>query len=297
MTVWSLTPLGWELDILEIRLGALADVVDVHVIAESTLTYSGDPKPLYYAENAERFAPWADQIRYVPVYDSPGGQGDAANPHLLTGCDSPRWRRENHQRDALARAIDDMADDDLVILSDVDEIPRPEVVEQARGLLFHPQGPQIVRPALALNMYYANWRWVMPCVVICRFMTGRALRALGPEAARQQPGQAFGSFEPGGGEGWHFSYTGGVDAIRYKLRSAAHHEVDVPPYNTREWINECLSTGADLFGRWRPLMSVPDDALPSYLVQHRDRFKYLFGPELEPLDREQVVAISQAWRW
>ena len=44
-----------ELDLLEMRLNILNDVVDYFVLTESPWTVSGNPKPLYYQENKDRF--------------------------------------------------------------------------------------------------------------------------------------------------------------------------------------------------------------------------------------------------
>ena len=60
-----------ELDILKLRLHVLSDVVDRFVISESTVTFSGDPKPLFYEENKEQFQEFQDRIIHVVVDDTP----------------------------------------------------------------------------------------------------------------------------------------------------------------------------------------------------------------------------------
>ena len=54
-----------ELDLLEVRLLELHDHVYRFVLVESPLTFQGNPKPLYYADNKERFATYADKIIHV----------------------------------------------------------------------------------------------------------------------------------------------------------------------------------------------------------------------------------------
>ena len=66
-----------ELDILKIRLHVLNPVVDRFVISEATETFSGLKKPLYYEENKELFAEFADKIIHVVVEDTP--EGDDSN--------------------------------------------------------------------------------------------------------------------------------------------------------------------------------------------------------------------------
>lgn len=109
-----------ELDLLEIRLETLSCTVDFFVIAESPVTYRADPKPYYFLENKERFAKFLPKIRHVKVDDMPLEKGFDQN-----------WQRETHQRAALERGLYDAAPDDLIMLSDLDEIPRPEKIREA----------------------------------------------------------------------------------------------------------------------------------------------------------------------
>src|SRR3989344_1716902 len=73
-----------ELDLLDLKLHELADHVDKFVIVESTVTFQGNPKPLYFQENKQRFAPFLDKIIHVVVSDTPT-EGSA-------------WDREHYQR-------------------------------------------------------------------------------------------------------------------------------------------------------------------------------------------------------
>jgi beta-1,4-mannosyl-glycoprotein beta-1,4-N-acetylglucosaminyltransferase len=58
--------LNTELDLLELRLNILDPVMDKFVIVESTVEFSGKPKPLYFADYKERFAPWKDRSEERP---------------------------------------------------------------------------------------------------------------------------------------------------------------------------------------------------------------------------------------
>lgn len=103
-----------ELDLLQIRLSVLAPHVDRFVLVEATHSFQGQTKPLYFEKNRQRFAPFLDKIEHVVVDNFP----DAASP----------WDREHFQRDAILRGLASCADDDLVIISDADEIPRPQAI-------------------------------------------------------------------------------------------------------------------------------------------------------------------------
>jgi hypothetical protein len=107
--IWDMVPFFNELEILELRLETLDPVVDKFVICEATTTHSGKPKPLLLQENAHRFEKWAHKIKHVVV-------------ELGQTTD---WGREKEQRVCLWHGFSGNPHD-LIILSDVDEIPNPE---------------------------------------------------------------------------------------------------------------------------------------------------------------------------
>lgn len=272
----ALTPFFNELDVLEIRLAELDPVVDVHVIAEASVTYAGNPKPLLLQENWDRFERWRDKIRYVPVENMPNGgevRGEPDRP--TTACDSDRWARENYQREALIAGLHDVKDDDLLFLSDLDEIPHPDAFQQG-GVMAQTQG-MIARPRLAMYVYRMRWRWQQPLPVIARFFTPATLHLHGDnlEQVRLQEGTPWGP-EWGAGLGWHLAYMGGVEAVQYKLAEAAHHELDTPAFNNEHHIQHSIDTGADLFDRDdRHAVYTPPGEMPPYVTVNRERFKHL----------------------
>ena len=79
-----------ELDILLLRMRVMNDVVDKFVISESTVTFSGVKKPLYFQENQEMFAEFQDKIIHKVVDDSP------------MGSDTNAFMRDSHQKQAVA---------------------------------------------------------------------------------------------------------------------------------------------------------------------------------------------------
>ena len=80
-----------EIDILKIRLNVLKDVVDKVVLSESTTTFSGKSKPLYFEENKELFKEFEDKIIHVIVDDTP------------MDCDA--FKRDSHQKCAVMRGL------------------------------------------------------------------------------------------------------------------------------------------------------------------------------------------------
>ena len=99
-----------ELDMLEFRLMELEQVVDKFIIVEANKTFTGNKKPLYFEENKNRFTKYLHKINYVVLNDMPDGD---------------TWTREAHQRTSIGHILKDLnlKYDDIIILSDVDEIP------------------------------------------------------------------------------------------------------------------------------------------------------------------------------
>ena len=108
-----------ELDLLEIRLEELYNTVDYFVIVEANQTFTNRPKPYNFEQAHVRYSKYMDKIIYVKVDDMPG----SANP----------WDNETHQRNAIARGLVYAERDDIVIVSDADEIPRPSAIAQLRN--------------------------------------------------------------------------------------------------------------------------------------------------------------------
>jgi beta-1,4-mannosyl-glycoprotein beta-1,4-N-acetylglucosaminyltransferase len=117
-----------ELEILDIRLNTLNDYVDYFVLVEATKTHSGKEKELYYLKNKEKFKKFEDKIIHVIVDDMPErkeGQDEV----------SYRWQLENFQRNAIMRGLKNCKDDDIIIISDADEIPNPKKFEEIKEKL------------------------------------------------------------------------------------------------------------------------------------------------------------------
>ena len=104
-----------ELDLLEIRLNELKDVVDVFVLTESSYTFTGIEKPLYFKENSERFKDF--NIAHT-IYKSEGKY----RPMIF----------EKHQKQYnIDCGFDIIKAGDVILQGDVDEIPKASVVKKA----------------------------------------------------------------------------------------------------------------------------------------------------------------------
>jgi hypothetical protein len=109
-----------ELDMLEYRLRTLDDVVDLFVLVEARQTHAGNPKSLYYEHNKARFERWAHKIVHKIVDLPCKEQTTRAN----------QWVNENQHRHEITHAVRELhlRADDLVMVSDLDEIPDPVTI-------------------------------------------------------------------------------------------------------------------------------------------------------------------------
>ena len=221
-----------ELDILELRLEMLNDVVDFFVITECDLTFSGRPKSLIFAQNMERFKKYKKKIIYniitkkdienlkINHWQEYITDFNKSTPHKSQGKPAKKLhkslQREIRQRDAAFLGLRGRADcKDIILLSDVDEIPDPITIKT------------LAKKDLNIP-YYLNMNWYMYWMnnKVCspwfgtvafnfEVLKGKSLDLLRYSSKDQNnvPGEIV---EKGG---WHFSYLGGEKAIIEKLNA------------------------------------------------------------------------------
>lgn len=258
-----------ELDLLEIRLNVLNGVVDKFVICEATKTHAGNDKELFFAKNKERFARFADKIIHIAVDDYGG-----------LGCS---WDYENHQRNALVRGLQNMRDNDLIVLSDLDEIPNPAVLKKEAGKSGH--------RLLLMNMYYyfLNYRnitepdWSLGTRLFswkdfCEDNTKLEYDFFYTQAANHgRNTMTKMRFVPPAriikNGGWHFSYCGGLDFIVNKLKNFSHQEFNRSEYLDIKAIKEKIAKGQDILGRPYQYQAEPLDCrFPKYILENLDKY-------------------------
>jgi len=228
-----------ELDLLEFRLKLLNDHVDHFVIAESNLTHSGQPKPFYFEENKARFEQWKEKIIYLPVKQNT--EGLVFSSEISYNPQSAAWKLENGQRNALAAAKDSIADNDLVLLSDLDEMPDQALLKKIKP------GNSPVVLSMLFHYYFLNCqnagheRWWNGTIA----STGKQFKATTPQELRNKRNELPVVKKAG----WHFSYLGGMEKIKQKIRSFAHTEFNKEEFLSDENIMEAMEKGKDIFKR------------------------------------------------
>lgn len=248
-----------ELDILEARFNELYDVVDRFVIAEATSTHQRQSKPLYFKENLHRFDKFLHKVSHI-VVDFPEQLQPFAGHNEPAG--EAYWALERFQRDKLMDVLKQSCRrNDTVIISDVDEIPRAEVVKNYK--------PSDGIKSLEQDFYYYN----LNCKSDDFWKEGKILtfnlleQVGGPCQARYQQCESIKN------AGWHFSYFGNTEHIIQKVKSFAHRE-----YNNEETmshIEERIKEGKDLFGRLdQPFKTVElQKNLPQYILNNVSKYE------------------------
>ena len=271
-----------ELDLLELRLNELYEAVDFFVIAEAPVTFKGQPKALVFQANQARFAKFSDKIIHLVIGDMPG-QVERA------------WDREHFQRNALRRGIVGARPEDIIIISDADEILRPAAVAALR------HGEGFFQLAMPMFQYYMNLRESQPWTKVFAF-SHQLLHDI-PDFNWVRTGQEE-WFEKFAGRnrklanaGWHFTYLGGAPKIREKLQSFSHDEAWYQRMLTPGGIEAQVMAGFSVGNTWYFNTFCPvDESFPAYVLANEKRYREL-GYIKDPYDAlaEMQLLIRNAY--
>ena len=215
-----------EFELLELRLKELYDVVDYFVICEATQTFQGQIKAAYFAVEKFRFEHYLDKIIHIIVDDMPPSVGDEREENF--------WRRERFQRNAIRRGIACARPDDIIIISDCDELISRNTIDYLR----HNEGYFLLD--MPMYQFYFNMRerasgWTA-VFAFSYYLTDRIIDFTFP---RSHSREAFATFSEENhfveNAGWHFTFLGGAALVRQKLRAYSH---------TDGWQRELLDDSA-----------------------------------------------------
>jgi len=223
-----------ELDMLLYRLTVLNDVIDFFVLVESTRTYTGNLKPLYYNENKHLFEKFNDKILHIVVNDMP----------IPDISKNEQWLNENYQRNAIDRGVKclGLKENDFVIICDVDEIPAPSIL-----LGIKEQTHEVDFASFKQDFYYYNLNsllneiWIHPKLI-------RYDIYLKMDSSPQNIRMARSNYliEKGG---WHLSYFGDTKFIKNKLENFSHQEFNKEDIKNEESMKFKIDNGMDILDR------------------------------------------------
>ena len=247
--VFDLFAFNGEFDMLDLKLAEMGPWVDHFVIVEAGTTFTGLPKPLHFEERRGDYHSHADRITYVVV--------DGFPDHLTSA-----WAREFYQKDsAVAGLSGRLAPDDLVLISDADEIVDRSVLGKFRG------------PAQGMSMrtfqHFFN-NEIVPArgAVISVIASARLLRFNGISYLRCGVKQYARKARLRAG-GWHFTSITDPEGLEAKMKSYSHQE---HAHLDRHYFSEFMATiraGAVPGFARREI----DDSFPAYLRENREALK------------------------
>ena len=255
--------------LLDLRLHTLDAYVDYFVIAEATRDHQGRPKPLQF--DIKHFASFQHKIRYIVVDDMP--REIKAGKHWMSW---PGHVRDQFQRDALARGYQDAKDHDWIMISDLDEIPRPESIA-----LFRPECRYAILYQQSYTYHFNRWVYTLAHAdQSTRICVKKYLKS--PSWLRYIKGRRPGSwkfYKPKplqriADGGWHFGYLKSPKDIKRKIESFAHAECNTLSASNETVIAQKIKDGEDLHGYGHHSKIVPmDHTFPAHMVNNLHKYK------------------------
>lgn len=243
--VYDCFPFFNELELLEVRLHELYEEVDHFVIVENPLTQSGNEKKLYFEENKQRFSKFLDKIIHIvgPKREKPLSD----------------WHRENAQRNDIMLGLKNAKDDDIVIISDLDEIVKREKIIEIKNYILAKKDP--IRLDLKMYRYFLNRRDMNVDIWRLAYASSfKTLKKYSPQHLRCE--YNYENYLEDAG--WHFTDMGWISRFAYKINSCAHQERNIPrwkkAYKVMRWARRCK------------LVKI-DDTYPKYITENLKFFK------------------------
>jgi len=257
----------WDEDLLlDIRLNILNKFVDYFVIIEGNKTWQNNNKRLQF--NIDKFNKFKDKIIYIPVEDLPDG-------------DNP-YERENYQRNCISRGLQNANENDLVLISDLDEIPNLENLYKFKKSMRYAVFKQ-------LHFYYKlnlqsteNPYWYGTRVCLKKFLKSpqwlRDLKFKKRSFWRIDKFRLNNIIEDGG---WHFCNLKNPEKLLYKYNNLCETN---DPYVFKEQIDKKyldikeieyrINNGLDIIGRSETYQKIKlDSRFPEFILNNQKNFK------------------------
>ena len=253
-----------EEHIAEIRFNILDKFVDSFVIVESTVNHQGKPKKLHF--DIEKYKKFKNKINYIVVDDTPE---DIKKPH--EGGES---LVEQHQRNSIMKGLKNASDNDLVILSDVDEIPNLNKLNEFDKNKYAVFSQKMFMYKLNLmNLNENNWHGSKICLKK-NLKSPQWLRNLKFKKYPFWRIDKLRNLQIIKNGGWHFAYLQSPINISKKIKSFAHGEFNSSQTSDEERIKLKIEREEDIFGRGYKIKKVGIDSnFPKYILNNKDKLK------------------------
>ncbi len=258
-----------ELDLISLRMEILNDSVSYFVINECPLTFSGKEKPLFFWENRDKFTKFSNKIIHH-VFDEEKEGWD-------------QWDRDREHKNGAMKALTNLDDHDIVVYSDADELWNPKTIEFSN----------INEDTLYICMqktfyYYLNTEWYnvnTPNINVWRGSKYSSYKLL-----KQHSFDTFRNWDSYFHKntifnkeyincgGYHFSFLGGSENIKYKIDSYGHQELNVP-FVTDNIQNNIDNLQDPFFRQSFGIRKIPinKETHPQYLLDNLEKYsQYIY---------------------
>ena len=229
--------------VVDVRLNTLNEFVDYFIIVESRFTHKGDLRELKF--NHKKFEKFKDKIIYV-IDDQIYSQTEEIKPLDNEGEKSRKYifnaaYRENGQRNLISKGLNGAGNEDLILISDVDEIPKLNNINlktiNEKIILFKQ------------DMFYYKFNLHLPNLIWTGTKACKKKHLVNPQWLRNIKDRKYSFFRFDtffsktkytdikiiNDGGWHFSNIKTAKEIEFKLKSYLHHrEFDVNPLSVNE---------------------------------------------------------------
>ena len=248
---------------VDLRMNILNEKVDYFVVSESTKTHQGVEKKLNF--NAENFKKFKHKIIYlVADYE------EEKNFSTHTGGES---LIEQHQRNYILQGLNNAEDNDLIILSDTDEIPDLNKINQIKN------NTKFTAFSQKMFMYKLNLQnldesdWIGSKICKRKYLPQ-------PQKLRDLKFKKFPFWRIDKRNlqiingGWHFSFLQSPEDIVKKIKSYSHGEFNTLNNTNERFIQNKILEGKDIFDRGFKLKKINiDSSFPNYIVKNQETLK------------------------
>ena len=253
--------------VLEIRLNTLNKIVDKFIIAEATKDHAGKDKKLNF--DIKNFSKFKHKIEYLIIDNLP----------INVKSKKLSWHqnhmRDQFQRNSLAEGYKNCDPEDLIMISDIDEIPNPEKIKEFeiknKYACFLQKNFQ--SKINLLNISEDFW----PGTKICQKKNLKSPQWLRNIKTKKRFFlNLFKDRRPQliKNGGWHFSFLKEPKSIKKKIISYSHQEYNKEEFTNIQNIEKKILDGKDLFDRDIKYKAIEvDDSFPNYILNNRKRFK------------------------
>ena len=278
--------------VLDVRLNTLDQFVDYFVIVESKFTHKGDKRELRF--NIDKFKKFKNKIIYlihddqpeeIEVVKSADNEDEKSKKYIFNAI-----YRENSQRNYIKMGLTKAREDDIILISDVDEIPNLLNID------FNKINEKII--LFKQDMFYYKFNLHLPDLIWTGTKGCKKRHLVSPQWLRNIKDRKYYFFRLDtifsknkyrsikfiDNGGWHFTNIKNAEEIEYKLKSYLHHrEFDEDPLSV-EQIKEIIKNKRAIYnlnvdktenkiGNGNKLIKFEFNKLPLYIQKNKDNFK------------------------